>query len=37
MQIDTISQIAALLGLPDFHQQANKLITLLGITQNIPK
>jgi hypothetical protein len=29
-------QTAALLGLPDFHQQANKSITLLGITQDIP-
>jgi hypothetical protein len=37
MQIDTIFQIQALLGLPDFYQQANKSITLLGITQDIPK
>jgi len=36
MQIGTIFQTAALLGLPDFHQQANKSITLLGITQDIP-
>jgi hypothetical protein len=37
MQIGTIFQIAALFGLSDFHQQANKSITLLGITQDIPK
>jgi len=36
MQVGTIFQTAALLGLPDFHQQANKSITLLGITQDIP-
>lgn len=36
MQIGTIFQTVALLGLPDFHQQANKSITLLGITQDIP-
>jgi hypothetical protein len=36
MQIGTIVQTAALLGLPNFHQQANKSITLLGITQDIP-
>jgi len=37
MHIGTIFQIATLLGLPEFHQHANKSITLLGITQNIPK
>jgi hypothetical protein len=37
IQIGTIFQIAALLGLPDFHQQANKSITLLDITHDIPK
>jgi hypothetical protein len=37
IEIGPIVQIAALLGLPDFHQQANKSITLLGITQYIPK
>jgi hypothetical protein len=37
MQIGTIFQIAALLGLPDFHQQANKSKSLLGITQDLPK
>jgi hypothetical protein len=36
MQIGTIFQIAALLGLPKFHKQVNKSITLLGITQDIP-
>jgi hypothetical protein len=36
MQIGTIFQSATLLGLPDFHQQANKLITFLGITQDKP-
>jgi hypothetical protein len=36
MNIGTIFQIAALFGLPEFHQQANKLITLLGITQDGP-
>jgi hypothetical protein len=36
MHIGTIFQITALLGLPEFHQQANKSITLLGITQDIP-
>jgi len=37
MQIGTIFQIATLIGLPDFHQQANKSITLLGISQDMPK
>jgi len=37
IQIGIIFQIAALLGLPDFHQYANKSITLLGIIQGIPK
>jgi hypothetical protein len=37
IQISIIFQIAALLGLPDFHQYANKSITLLGIIQGIPK
>jgi hypothetical protein len=37
IEIGPIVQIAALLDLPDFHQQANKSITLLGITQYIPK
>jgi hypothetical protein len=37
MQIGNIFQIAALLSLPDFHQHTNKSITLLGITQDIPK
>jgi hypothetical protein len=36
MQIGTIFQITALLGLPNFHQQANKSITLLSITKDIP-
>jgi hypothetical protein len=36
MHIGTIFQITALLGLTTFHQQANKSITLLGITQDIP-
>jgi hypothetical protein len=36
-QIGTIFQIATLLGLPDVHQQANKSITLLSITQDRPK
>jgi hypothetical protein len=35
MQIGTIFQIAALLGLLEFHQQANKSITLLGIAEDI--
>jgi len=33
MHFGTIFQIPALLGLPDFYQQANKIIYLLGITQ----
>jgi hypothetical protein len=37
MQIDTIFQIIAPLGLLDFHQQLKKSITFLGITQDIPK
>jgi hypothetical protein len=37
MQIGTIFQIATLISLPDFHQQANKLVNLLDITQDIPK
>lgn len=36
-QIGPIFQIAALLGLPDVHRQANKSITILSITQDIPK
>jgi hypothetical protein len=36
MQIRTIFQIAALLGLPNFYQQTNKSKTLLGMTQDIP-
>jgi hypothetical protein len=36
MQIGAIFQIATLLDLPDFHQQATKSITLLGITQDKP-
>jgi hypothetical protein len=36
MQIGTIFKIAKLLGLQEFHQLANKSITLLGITQDIP-
>jgi hypothetical protein len=37
MQASTIFEITALLGLPEARQQANKSITLLGITQDIPK
>jgi len=36
-QVGTIFHNAALLGLPADHQHANKSITRLGITQNIPK
>jgi hypothetical protein len=35
--VDTIFQIAALLGLLDVHQQANKSMALLGIIQDKPK
>jgi len=35
--VNIIYQISALFGLPDVHQQANKSMTLLGITQNKPK
>jgi hypothetical protein len=37
MYIGTIFQITTLIGLPDFHQQENKSITLLGITHDVPK
>jgi hypothetical protein len=37
MQVGTIFHTAALLGLPENHQHANKSITRLGITQDIPK
>jgi len=36
-QIGTIFQIAALIDLSDIYQQANSLITLLGITQDKSK
>jgi hypothetical protein len=36
-KVGTIFHTAALLGLPADHQHANKSITRLGITQDIPK
>jgi hypothetical protein len=36
-QIGTIFHVVALLDLPDFHQQATRSSTLLGMTQEIPK
>jgi len=36
-QIGVIFQTAALLGLPEDHQQASKSTTCLGKTQDIPK
>jgi hypothetical protein len=35
--ICTIFHVVALLDLPDFHQQATRSSTLLGMTQKIPK
>jgi len=35
--IGTIFQVVALLDLPNFHQQATRSSTLLGMTQEIPK
>jgi hypothetical protein len=35
--VDTIFHTAPLLGLPEDHQQSYKLITRLGITQDVPK
>jgi hypothetical protein len=37
MHIGTIFHVVALLDLPDFHQQATRSSTLLGMTQEIPK
>jgi len=37
MLIDTIFHVVALLDLPNFHQQATRSSTLLGMTQQIPK
>jgi len=37
MQVGTIFHVVALLDLPDFHQQATRSSTLLGMTQEIPK
>jgi len=37
MQIGTIFHVVALLDLPDFHQQATRSSTLLGMAQEIPK
>jgi hypothetical protein len=37
MNIGTIFHVVALLELPDFHQQARRSSTLLGMTQEIPK
>jgi hypothetical protein len=37
MQIDTIFHVVVLLDLPDFHQQATRSSTLLGMTQEILK
>jgi hypothetical protein len=36
-QVGTIFHATELLSLPEDHQHANKSITLLGITQDIPK
>jgi hypothetical protein len=37
MQIDTIFHVVEVLDLLDFHQQATRSSTLLGMTQEIPK
>jgi hypothetical protein len=37
MQIGTIFHVVVLLDLPNFHQQATRSSTLLGMTQEIPK